>query len=161
MQLLPQLDVDAAKAGAAGRGRRAFQRGVGILNCSESFGGERAAKRIEGGLAGEMCLPDDVYSKSIEDALRSGSYFWADAVAGNKRDLIRHGYPPKTPPSMTWYPVSDYPRRPRRNLLRISHRFMKLYCLAYIHYMNSIRLSELPVASVLPSAVAASREGAV
>ena len=60
MQLLTQLDVDAAEAGAAWSGRRAFERGVRVFDRGERFGRQRAAQCIERRLAGEVGLPNDV-----------------------------------------------------------------------------------------------------
>ena len=49
LELLPHLDVDAAEAGAAGRGGRAFERGVGVADHVERGRRERGADCVEGG----------------------------------------------------------------------------------------------------------------
>ena len=88
LQLLPQLDVDAAKAGAAGRGGGAFERGVGAADGVERFGRQRGADGIERGLAGEVRFPFDVDAGRVDDAPGGGGDFGADAVAGDEDDAV-------------------------------------------------------------------------
>ena len=90
LQLLPQLDVDAAKAGAAGRRGRAFERGVGVLHGGERFRRQRRADCIERRLAGEVRFPFEIEARGVDDTLRSRGDFGADAVAGDEDDAVGH-----------------------------------------------------------------------
>src|SRR5262245_29443704 len=126
MELLAELDVDTAEAGAARRGRGAFQCGVCVLNRGERFGGWGTAEFVEGGLAGEVCLPGDIELKRVDDSLRGGGNFGADTVARNERDVVGHDGRQMCPPGMKWYKRSVARRQPLLPVWPRVERFMKV-----------------------------------
>ena len=91
LQLLPQLDVDAAEAGAAGRGGGAFERGVGAADRGERLGGQRRCRAASSADCPARCASHLMSSAGrVDDALRRGGHFRADAVAGDENDAIGH-----------------------------------------------------------------------
>ena len=89
VQLLAELDVDALKPFANGRGNRSFQRDLVRLD-----GGQRALGQdgieplLQGGGAGGQLNPLDAEARRFEHAPGGTGNFGADAVAGDQYDRV-------------------------------------------------------------------------
>ncbi len=90
-QGLPQVDVDAAKAGAHRRRDRGLQRALGAANALQHGVGQRRAEPFHHVDARFLHVPMDLDARGVDAAAGRRGQFGPGAVAGNQRNLVCHG----------------------------------------------------------------------
>ena len=89
-QRLPQMDVDAAKAGADRRGDGGLQRALGAADAFHDGVGQRRAQPFHDVDAGLLHVPIDFHAGGVDALAGRLGQFRTGAVAGNQRNFVCH-----------------------------------------------------------------------
>ena len=89
-EFLPQRDVDAGETAANRCGDRTFERDVGSFDRFDYFFRNVFFIFFKRVCPDHESFPFELHAGGFEDANSGLRHFWADAVAGDKGDLVCH-----------------------------------------------------------------------